>query len=355
MSRATRIVIVNWNGAEFLPPCLDSVLSQRGVAVRPVVIDNGSSDDSLDVLAQRFADVPVIRHPNNYAAANNRGVREADTDRVMLLNTDATLAPDALATLHDALDAHPDAAGAAPRILGDDGRVQTLGIEPIEGQRFAWRDAGAGQPDEGPGPARQVYGLSGCAVLFDKAAWDRVGGQDERFHMYYEDVDLSLRLRAAGRTLWLVPQARCTHVGHGSISKTRSGKDVLGERNRLFVIAKHFREDLAAELARSPWFAQVEAEQHPELLDGLCEILGEGDADAGRAPLLAAFAQGTASLIARDVVAPGGRTLLDERDAWIAAMIRELGRLRLYRLPGKRLKPVERAFLEEFRRRHPEP
>jgi len=344
--RTVGVVVVNWNGEEFLEPCLTSVLAQEGVTPRPLVLDNGSTDGSLALLREKFPAVPVIERENNYAAANNQGVAESEGDCALLLNTDATLAPGCLATLVGALDTDDDVAGVAPRILGPDGNVQTLGIE--ESDLFYWRDLGMGGPDPGPGAPREAFGLSGCCVLYRKAAWEAVGGQDEDFHMYYEDVEFGLRLRAAGFRLLLVPDAVCVHEGHGSIRKARTGKDVRGERNRLLVLVRHFPERFAAELARSPWFAQAtDPEERTALLALLVERLGGGI--EGRDRLLAAFAEGLATLVARAVVAGGGRTLLEERDLWIETLLHEVRRLRLYRLPGRRLKRVEREFLDRRR------
>ena len=78
-----------------------------------------------------------------------------------------------------------------------------------------------------------MLGVSGCCALFRVAAWREVGGQDESFHMYYEDVDLALALRDKGWRSLYVPSAHCVHIGHGSIRKAKTWKDELGERNRL--------------------------------------------------------------------------------------------------------------------------
>jgi len=248
------VVVVNWNGREFLGDCRRSVARQkvRG-GIRALVLDNGSTDGSLEFLAAEFPEVEVVRTDrSNYAPANNQGVARAG-EFALLLNTDATLDDGCAQHLVDALEADPRAAAAAPKIVFPDGRICTTGIEQRDD--LYWVDRNQGALDHGvPEPASPVLGVSGCCALFRVASWREVGGQDEDFHMYYEDVDLALSLRAKGWRSLYVPSASCVHVGHGSIRKAKTWKDEHGERNRLLVLAMHFAERFAREPGRSPWF-----------------------------------------------------------------------------------------------------
>ncbi|MGE3172063.1 MAG: glycosyltransferase [Planctomycetota bacterium] len=365
-----QVVIVNWNGREFLGPCLESVRAQRGDAgsgvldVRVLVVDNGSTDGSLEYLAQHGADVEVVRSAaNNYTAANNLGVARADGEFALLLNTDATLSPGCLAALVAALRADARAAAAAPKIVFPDGRLCTTGIAQRDDLYWVDRDGGAPDPDPGeraPAPPGPVLGVSGCCALFRVAAWRAVGGQDEAFHMYYEDVDLALRLGAAGWRSLYVPAARCVHEGHGSIRKAKTWKDELGERNRLLVLARWFPDRFAAELVRSPWFQSAEPAQVRALLPLLAQRRaaaddGSGDPQGVLLDLLLAL-RDAVRVHAGELDARWGEhrnlpKILGEREAWIATLLEEVARLRLWRLPGKRLKSAERAFLDRVRGR----
>lgn len=353
-SRVT-VVVVNWNGREFLGACLRSVAAAAAeVPLDCVFVDNGSTDGSQDFVQREFPAVQFVQNErNDYTAANNLGVARAKGDFALLLNTDATLRPGCLAQLVAALDADPKAAAAAPKILFPDGRICTTGI--AQRHDLYWIDRDQGNPDPGPGGAPQeVLGVSGCCALFRTAAWRAVGGQDEDFHMYYEDVDLALRLRAAGWGSLYVPAAVCEHVGHGSIRKAKTWKDELGERNRLLVLARHFRDRFAAELVRSPWFQSAPPDQVRGLLPKLAARSGHAATDV----LLDLMLQ------LRDAVREHAGELdtkwgehrnlpkvLEERERWIAQLLEEVARLRLWRLPGKRLKPGERAFLDRVRGR----
>jgi GT2 family glycosyltransferase len=348
-----QVVVVNWNGCEFLAACLRAVASQRldGV-IDLAVIDNGSTDGSLELLQREFAAVPVVRAlANNYAAANNLGVGRARGEFALLLNTDATLQPGCLQALVLALQQEPRAAAAAPKIVYPDGRICTTGIE--QRADLYWVDRDGGRPDDGgQGPPQEVLGVSGCCALFRTQAWRAVGGQDEAFHMYYEDVDLALSLRAAGWRSLYVPAAKCVHEGHGSIRKAKTSKDELGERNRLLVLARHFKDRFAAELVRSPWFQSAPPEQVRALLPLCAARLGRGGGEVLLDLLLAlrdAVRSHAGELDARWGEHRNLPKILLEREAWIATLLEEVARLRLWRLPGRRLKPQERAFLDRVR------
>ena len=354
---AVTVVIVNWNGREFLADCLQSVLEQQGVAgVRPIVIDNGSTDGSLELLAEQFPAVEAIRsEQNNYTAANNRGVGMAEGRFALLLNTDAILQPDCLRELVAALEQNPAAASVTPKIVFPDGRICTTGIEQRDDLYWIDRDGG-GADDGDTGAPRSVLGVSGCCALFAVEAWRKVGGQDEAFHMYYEDVDLALTLRSQGFEALYAPAARCVHIGHGSIKKAKTWKDELGERNRLLVLARHFGEQFAAELVRSPWFQSARPDEVAALLP-LCarRLSNTTDASVEQLQLELMMAMRdqvralTGELDARWGEHRNLPKILTEREEWIGKLLDEVGRLRLWRLPGRRLKPGERAFLDRLR------
>lgn len=354
------VVVVNWNGREFLSACLRSVAAAAAAGettLRTILIDNGSSDGSQAFVQREFPDVGFVQHErNDYTAANNLGVARAEGDYALLLNTDAVLRPGCLRALVAALDADPRAAAAAPKIVFPDGRICTTGIE--QRADLYWVDRDQGKADPGTaGPAQRVFGVSGCCALFRTAAWRAVGGQDEDFHMYYEDVELALRLGAAGWHALYVPAGVCEHIGHGSIKKAPTWKDELGERNRLLVLARHFGDRFAAELVRSPWFQSARPEQVRELLPKLAARRGQGSGEALLLDLLLALRDQVRDY-AGEIGAQWGEhrnlpKILGEREQWIALLLEEVARLRLWRLPGKRLKPAEKAFLERVRGRGP--
>lgn len=340
MTTATvTVVVVNWNGEEFLTPCLRSVQAQTHADRQVIVVDNGSRDGSLALLARDFPDVEVIESPvNNYAAANNLGVAHATGRYVCLLNTDAVLAADCLAMLVARLASDTRIAGVGPKILYPDGkRLYTTGV--AERPDFYWVDRDQGEPDDGRRDAvEDAFGLSGCCAVYRRDVWQGVAGLDEDFHMYYEDVDFSLRVRGKGYRLVYEPAARVRHVGGGSIAKTKDGKDPIGERNRLLVLARHYPAVAAREAARSRWLQRVDRAELATFLPVLARHAAVGEGQFLAEVLLHWRDEASYPQLVRD------------RDAWIVKLLREVRRLRVYRLPWKRLKPIEADFLRKHDR-----
>ena len=192
------VVIPNYNGARWLPGVLESVAAQTLAPAAVLVVDDGSSDGSLALLAERFPDVRVLALERNggFARTANAGLRAVTADAVALVNTDVVLAPDWLERAAAALGAAPRAAAVAtklvdladPALLYDAGDVLRRDGACEQRGRFE-RDAGR---YDAPG---EVFSACAGAALYRRAAVLGAGGFDERFGTYLEDVDLGLRLR----------------------------------------------------------------------------------------------------------------------------------------------------------------
>lgn len=236
----TAIVIVSFNGAKWLGQCLKSC--QNFAPNVPVyVVDNASTDNSA-AIAANYSEVTVLRQELNrgFAGGNNAGIRAALNDgaeAVMLLNQDAELTVGCLPALLDYLLANPQVAGVQPAIMLPDGRVNSLGnsfhylgfgeaggngLSLAEAQKkLSWIKNNTEPP----------Y-LSGAAVLLRASALQQAGLFYEELFIYHEDLELSLRLRAAGWQLAVLPAVSVTHYYESS----RSLKQYYYmERNRLIV------------------------------------------------------------------------------------------------------------------------
>jgi GT2 family glycosyltransferase len=248
------VVVVNFDGRRHLEACFGALTALRypASAVELVMVDNGSSDGSVDLVRERFPSVRVlVNDVNNYCRANNLGIAATDAPYVALLNNDTRVDPDWLGPLVAALEAEPGVAAAGSAIY-------TAGVLASAGHRrtvdFYWEDrpeavatrAGAGAPID-------VDSLSGCAVLYRRRALDQVGPLDERFNLYLEDVDLAIRLRARGWSLVFVPTSVVHHVHHGTATAELARS--YSERNRLLVLAKHFPRELAAAMTGRGFFS----------------------------------------------------------------------------------------------------
>jgi GT2 family glycosyltransferase len=239
----TAVVIPNWNGARWLDACLDSVAAQTAPPVETVVVDNGSSDDS----AVRAATRPGVRVlelgcNTGFATAANRGFAAlgSDVEGVALLNPDVVLAPDWLDRTTGALAADPGAAAVACKMvdLADPARLYDTG--DLLRRDGACEQRGRFTVDDGrydePG---QVFASCAGAALYRRAAVDQVGGFEERFFLYLEDVELGLRLRLAGWGCRYEP-AVARHAGEGSDVVPLRTVEGWVERNTLLLAARHF-------------------------------------------------------------------------------------------------------------------
>jgi len=240
-------VIPNWNRREDTLACLNSLRGLDYPNLRLIVVDNGSSDGTAAAVARLFPDVELIVHADNrgFAAGCNAGIRQAlarNADFVFLINNDTHLDP---AALKNMLALTGPAVGMiAPKIYyaADPTRIWSVG-----GRRHSLTiektGDGRGQRDEGQWDCvmERDY-LMGCALLLSRQCLMTVGLFDERFFMYYEDSDLSLRARQAGFKLLLAPQAKVWH--HVALSS--GGSDSPGERywmarSSMLFFSKHVR------------------------------------------------------------------------------------------------------------------
>jgi GT2 family glycosyltransferase len=219
------VIIPSWNSTAYLPSCLDSLVDQE-VDIELLVVDNGSSDGTLELLRDR--EVPHLSLPKNigFAAAVNLGVRETSAALAMILNADTVMEPRALATLAAAVDADPDLGGVQPLLLqsspdaGPYGSIEHA-LVYSSGQALTADgravESGAHQTQR---PdllrPREIFGLCGAACLLRRELFIELGGYDESYFAFYEDVDLNVRARILGWRFGYVPEALVWHVGNAS-------------------------------------------------------------------------------------------------------------------------------------------
>lgn len=256
MSGAASVVIVNYNAGDRILECLSSLQGQAGEVV---VLDNGSTDGSTAVAASAHPDVRVVGSDRNvgFAAGANRGVAATSGKVVVLLNPDAVVEPGCIAALERALDEHPNAAMVGAFVRNPDGTVQptkrafpSLAQAAMHGLLgLVWRnnpgtraytlaDASFTEP-------REVDWVAATAVGIRREAFDAVGGFDEDFFFFVEDVDLCRRLRDAGWEVWFEPRAVVTHEWGGSWTQQPLRFLWLHQRNLYRYYAKHRRGAMA--------------------------------------------------------------------------------------------------------------
>ena len=231
------VLVINWNTRELLEPCLSSVLSgdAADLVEEVVVVDNGSTDGSVDELEARWPQVKVVRNTDNlgYTKASNQGLAHCHGDYVLLLNTDAWLTPGALPRMVERMASDPRCAVIGPRLEYGDGRWQrwTAGRAPGLGsaaayllfldrtKRFALRSIYLGADVDRP---LQCDWVSSACMLVRRSAFTEIGGMDETYFCYMDDVDVCQRMRDLGWTVWYDPTARAVHLMGGATTKERT-------------------------------------------------------------------------------------------------------------------------------------
>jgi GT2 family glycosyltransferase len=236
------VVIPNWNGRAWLPDCLRALAAQDRPEVEVIVVDNGSDDGSLEYLGSGHPDITVLALHRNagFAHAANLGIDAARSELVALVNTDVVLASDWLRRMADVLASDPGAASVACKMLALDDRGRVYDAGDILRRDGACEQRGRFERDDGrwdsPG---EVFGACAGAALYRRAAWRAVGGFDERYFAYLEDVDLALRLGLAGWRCRYEPVV-ALHAGEGSSRLLARGHQYFVPRNTLLLIAKAF-------------------------------------------------------------------------------------------------------------------
>lgn len=257
------IIIVNWNTRDLLTACLDSIERSlfsgdgggAGLETEIIVVDNGSTDGSAEMLRRDYPGVRLIENRENigFARANNQGLAASRGHYLLLLNTDAFLREPALAQLVRFMDEHPEAGIIGPRLYFGDGTLQrscyafpTLATEfygAIGLDRLFPRSRLFGRYRLSywdMRDVREVDVVMGACLMARREVFEQIGGLDERFFMYSEEVDWCYRARQAGWRIYYVPQAEATHLWGGT-SRTLPVQTVVQlYHSRLLFFRKHY-------------------------------------------------------------------------------------------------------------------
>jgi len=228
------VIVLNYNGRAWLQGCLAALAAQVGApSFETLLVDNASSDGSLDFVRQRFPAVRAIELGTNvgFAAGNNAGARAARGRFLVFLNNDTIVATDWLSRLLVAVDGPSPFALATSRIvrLDDPSTVDSAGDGYLRAGG-AYKH-GHGRPVDGYAVSREVFGACGAAFIVRREVFDELGGFDESFFMVYEDVDLSYRARLRGYRCWYAADASVRHAGSATLGRLSPDAVFYGQRN----------------------------------------------------------------------------------------------------------------------------
>lgn len=241
------VVIINYNGGAFLQEAVNSLERQTFRDFELIVFDNASTDGSADRLdLSGVASSRLVRNPENigFAAGNNRAAELATGKWLVLLNPDTVAEADWLDKLMTAADRHPDCKNFTSAQFD----LTTPGLLDGAGDAYLifgipWR-GGFGRPSGELPPMGWCFSACGAAAMYDRELFLRIGGFDERFFCYCEDVDLGFRLQLAGHDCLLVNDAVVHHAGSGITGRASAFSTYHGTRNRIWTYFKNMPTSL---------------------------------------------------------------------------------------------------------------
>lgn len=244
------IVVVNYNTRELLASCLESLYATiAGISFEVWVVDNASSDGSIEMVGERFPAVKCIRNDANlgFARANNRAISQSTGRYIVLLNSDTVMTPSALTTITTFMDVHPDVAVCGGQLLNRDGTLQnsianipTLATELLNKsllrrlfpRRYPGKELQVTTPIE-------VESIIGACMVVSRKAIEQVGMLDERYFFFLEETDWCLSMRKAGWKVCFHPEARIFHLQGASAKKVFVPARIEYWKSRYLFFRKH--------------------------------------------------------------------------------------------------------------------
>ena len=249
------IIIVSWNVRSELLDCLRSI--QQNVpshSYEVIVVDNASTDGTIDAVKQGFPEIQLIANTKNsgFAAANNDGIKQSRGEYILILNPDTITPSSSLDVLVKFMDDNKDVGMCGPKLLNCDGTAQQsihrfpsfrgalhrhtafkfLGIFKNQYKKWIMKDVSYDNQMD-------VDQVMGAALMTRRSLLKSVGLMDERFFMYYEEVDLCYRIKQAGWRIVYVPEATITHLGGCSSRQIPAGKHIMAMTSLLLFFRKN--------------------------------------------------------------------------------------------------------------------
>lgn len=240
-----KIIIPNWNGGELLEECFKGIQKQTFKDYSITVVDNGSTDNSVEIIRKIDPRIEIIQLPINhgFAAAVNKGVEPsiAKAKYLLLLNNDVLLEKNCLEVFVKYLEDHDQVMGINPKLINyfERNRIDTFGIYFRHWKAF---DIATGEIDKGQFPSHpfEIFGCNMGASIFRSRLFAEVGFLDNTFFAQYEDVDFAMRSRWKGFVFHCLPEARAYHRRGWTAHKDRPFAHALARRNDMYCAIKNF-------------------------------------------------------------------------------------------------------------------
>ncbi len=242
MDTSVSVIIPNFNGRKFLKTCIDSVKKQNYSSYEVIIVDNGSSDGSVQYIHENYPELILIQNKKNlgFAAAVNQGIKSSSSKYVFLLNNDVELEVDSISNLIKCIEKDENIFAVSSKMIcyNDRGKMDDAGDEYTI---LGWtRKVGDGKSPDLYVTERETFSACAGAALYRKSILSEIGYFDENFFAYLEDVDLSYRARIRGYKCVYCPDAVVYHFGSGtSGSRYNEFKIRLAARNNVYVPYKN--------------------------------------------------------------------------------------------------------------------
>ena len=238
------IVIVNWNTSKMLIQCLDSIYhSESRLIIEVIVVDNGSTDDSVRSVATRFPQVNLVVNGRNlgFAKANNQGIKASKGRYCLLLNSDTILKPNSLDLLVNYADANLDVGVVGPKLLNMDGTLQKSWAEfPTFWSELTGEPVRKRSPVGNQQNAYSVDTILGACMLVRDEVIQTIGLLDDEYYMYSEEIDWCFRIKKGGWRIHYYPASEVFHIGGASASMNTIRQLSLLYQSKILFFKKHY-------------------------------------------------------------------------------------------------------------------
>jgi GT2 family glycosyltransferase len=250
MPASVTIVILNWNGKSYLEQFMPSVMATDYPDFKVLVVDNGSTDDSLDYLRHSFPAVEILELDRNYGftTGNNKALPAVKTPYYVLLNNDVEVDPGWLRAMTEVMDADDQVAAVQPKLLSwqqrdhfeyagaGGGYIDKFAYPFSRGRLFEVNEKDEGQYES----VEEIFWTTGACMLVRKSVTDEIGLFEDRYFAHMEEIDFCWRAKNHGYKVMYTPHGKAWHLGGGTLPKSNPRKTYLNARNSLATLLKNF-------------------------------------------------------------------------------------------------------------------
>jgi GT2 family glycosyltransferase/tetratricopeptide (TPR) repeat protein len=250
------VVVPNWNGMRFVGMCLDSLAKLDFEDYEVIVVDNGSTDGSREMIEEQYPHVRLLKLPDNmgFAIACNEGIKASNAEYIVLLNNDIEVTPDWLKELYEGMERHPECGMGTTKMMFLDQRDVFYNTGDLFHSWSAGGGRGQGEKDLGQYDREEyVFGACAGAGIYRRDFFNKVGLFDEDFFIFAEDVDLNMRGQLQGLKTVYLPKAKVYHIGTATVGLYSDRYVYLCKRNDIWVFIKNYSLSMYFKYLFSIW------------------------------------------------------------------------------------------------------